>query len=174
MEPTTYAGYDEYPTDPLEVTTCCARFDPTPWRERVLHWNDKLFVKVHLHSLFHMPLGIGRAFERVHAQIEQAGAGCDEPFVLSDELSPWAADYYFPVSKEVPGQTMVKLSGTYLTRVFEGPYRDMPYWMEAMREHVVTSGATLDKVYGWYTTCPRCAKAFGENYVVLLAKVALH
>jgi hypothetical protein len=25
-------------------------------------------------------------------------------------------------------------------------------------------------MYMWYTTCPKCAKVYGKNYVVILAK----
>lgn len=32
-------------------------------------------------------------------------------------------------------------------------------------------GRTLEKLYFGYTTCPKCAKAYGKNYVVLFAKV---
>ena len=27
------------------------------------------------------------------------------------------------------------------------------------------------RVFFWYTTCPKCAKAYGENYVVGLAEI---
>jgi len=29
----------------------------------------------------------------------------------------------------------------------------------------------MEKLFFFYTTCPKCAKAYGKNYVVLLAKV---
>ena len=32
-------------------------------------------------------------------------------------------------------------------------------------------GKKLETLYFGYTTCPACAKAYGENYVVLFAKV---
>ena len=28
-----------------------------------------------------------------------------------------------------------------------------------------------EKIYVFYTTCPKCAKVYGKNYTVLLAKV---
>ena len=31
-------------------------------------------------------------------------------------------------------------------------------------------GATGEEVYFFYTTCPRCAKAYGRNYVVGVAR----
>ena len=31
-------------------------------------------------------------------------------------------------------------------------------------------GRSSEKLYFWYTTCPKCAKVYGKNYVVLLAE----
>lgn len=41
-----------------------------------------------------------------------------------------------------------------------------------MQGHVAAKGRTLEKLYFGYTTCPKCAKAYGKNYVVLFAKVS--
>jgi hypothetical protein len=29
----------------------------------------------------------------------------------------------------------------------------------------------MEKLYFFYTTCPKCAQVYGKNYVVLLAKI---
>jgi hypothetical protein len=29
----------------------------------------------------------------------------------------------------------------------------------------------MEKMYFFYTTCPKCAKVYGKNYTVLLAKI---
>ena len=36
---------------------------------------------------------------------------------------------------------------------------------------VKARGKSLQKLYFFYTTCPKCAKKHGKNYVVLLAQV---
>ena len=40
-----------------------------------------------------------------------------------------------------------------------------------MKEYVAGGGCALEKLCFGCTTCPKCAKAYGENYVVLFAKV---
>jgi hypothetical protein len=30
----------------------------------------------------------------------------------------------------------------------------------------------MKKEYMWYTTCPKCAKKYGKNYVVVVGQVA--
>lgn len=66
---------------------------------------------------------------------------------------------------------MAALSGTFLCKVFEGPYRNIRTWISQMQRYVGSRGRTLKKLYFYYTTCPKCAKQYGKNYVVLLAQV---
>jgi hypothetical protein len=40
-----------------------------------------------------------------------------------------------------------------------------------MKQLVSREGKHLRKLYFFYTTCPRCAKHFGKNYVVAFAEV---
>jgi hypothetical protein len=66
---------------------------------------------------------------------------------------------------------MAYLSGRFLTRVFEGPFRNAVRWASEMKQYVAAKGLRLDRLYFGYTTCPKCAKAYGKNYVVLFAAV---
>ena len=66
---------------------------------------------------------------------------------------------------------MVRISGTFLTRVFEGPYKNMGKWVKEMKAFVKTKGREIKKLYFFYTTCPKCAKVYGKNYTVILAEV---
>jgi hypothetical protein len=53
----------------------------------------------------------------------------------------------------------------------EGPYRDAGDWAKEMQRFVSSQGKQLRKLYFFYTTCPKCAKHFGKNYVVAFAEV---
>ena len=66
---------------------------------------------------------------------------------------------------------MEHLTGTFLSKVFEGPYRDVGKWIAAMESYVAGEGKTIEKLYFYYATCPKCAKHFGKNQVVVFAKV---
>lgn len=150
---------------------CCPRFQPEPWDGTTLTWEDRRFVKDRVTSLFHIPLNFGAAMRRCAAAIEKAGATSESMVILSDESSLWGADVYVEVTIEVPGMQMATISGTFLSRVFEGPYSNMRKWIGEMKTFVQESGETLDKLYFYYTTCPKCAKKYGKNYVVLLAQI---
>ncbi|HBH46316.1 MAG: hypothetical protein A2445_04320 [Candidatus Jacksonbacteria bacterium RIFOXYC2_FULL_44_29] len=152
-------------------TGCCLRFDPAPWDNKEISWSDKLFLKDHVTSFFHIPLNFGSVIVKNMERIKKADALSDIPIMLSDENSLWGATIYIAVGSEVPGATMVRISGTYLSKIFEGSFGNMGKWVIEMRDYVKEQGKALKKLYFYYTTCPKCAKHYGKNYVVLLAQI---
>ena len=152
-------------------TGCCPRFNPEPWDEKEVNWQDKLFIKDHVRSFLHIPLGFGKMMVRNMERIKEAGALAPEPLMFLDEKSLWGADIYIAVSKEVPGVETERISGTFLSKVFEGPYKDASRWAKQMKDYVQSKGRQIKKMYFFYTTCPSCAKVYGKNYTVILAKV---
>ena len=150
---------------------CCPQFVPDPWEDKTLTWENRRFVKDRVTSLFHIPLNFGAVMKRNAARIEAADADAETRVVLSDETSLWGADVYIEVDKEVPDAQMATLSGTFLSKVFEGPYSNMRQWIAEMSAHVKSQDKQLQKLYFYYTTCPKCAKKYGKNYVVLLAQI---
>ena len=154
-------------------TGCCARLDERVWNDQELDWKDKLFVKDHVRSFLHMPLNFGSVISRDFQLIEEAEAYPADPIVITDEVSPWGADLYVAVDHEIPGANIQRLSGKFLTKVFEGPYRHAHTWVHEMTELVREKGYTLRRIYFYYATCPKCAEQFGKNQVVLLAQVGV-
>lgn len=150
---------------------CCPPFDPAPWIETTLEWQDKRFVKDRVRSVFHIPLNFGRVMTRNMTAIEALQAEPAVPVILSDENSPWGADVYIEVTKDIPGATLATISGTFLSKVYEGPYRNLRTWVKDMKAFVNARGKSLKKMYFFYTTCPKCAKKYGRNYVAILAQI---
>lgn len=159
------------PEQQIKSTGCCEPFDPAPWQEKEIIWQDKIFVKDSVRSFLHVPLDMGKKIVKNMELIEKAGARSPYQLMLTDEKSSWGSDIYIDVAKEVPGAQMAKLSGTFLTKVFEGPYQNTGKWMMEMKNYVASRGKEIKKLYFSYTTCPKCAKVYGKNYVVLFAKV---
>ncbi|MFA6603822.1 MAG: hydrolase, partial [Patescibacteria group bacterium] len=151
-------------------TGCCERFDPAPWDGREIVWQDKLFVQDRVRSFLHIPLNFGQVMVRNMEKIAAADALASESVMVTDENSLWGADVYIAVAKEVPGSKMVRLSGTFLAKVFEGPFKEMGNWMKEMEKFVASKGKKAKRTLFFYTTCPACAKHYGKNYVVLLAE----
>lgn len=149
---------------------CCVAFDPGLWDEKEVRWEGKRFVKERVRSILHVPVNFGAVMRRSVGRIEAAGAKPEPMIVLADENSPWGADVYIEVTKDVPGAGMASISGTFLAKVFEGPYRNIGKWVAEMQAFVQRRGKTVQGLYFYYPTCPRCAKKFGKNHVVLLAR----
>ena len=150
---------------------CCPRFDPKPWDEATLTWEGKRFVKDRVVSFLHIPLNYGAVMTRTLAVIEAAGAHSENRIVLTDENSLWGADVYIEATKDIPGANMATISGSFLAKVLEGPYGKIRTWIEEMKAFVQRKGKDVKKMYFFYTTCPKCAKKYGKNYVAILAQV---
>ena len=152
-------------------TGCCPRFNPEPWDGKEVTFKDKLFLKEHMRTFLHIPLGFGKLMMNTSQKIKAADALPPQPLMLYDDTSLWGADLYIAVSKDVPGARMETISGDFLSKVFEGPFKDAGKWLKEMNGYVRSKGKEPKKVYFFYTTCPGCAKAYGKNYTVTLARV---
>jgi hypothetical protein len=150
---------------------CCPRFNPEPWDGKTITWQGKRFVQDHVTSLFHIPLNYGAVMTRVDAAIRAAGAKLEAPVMLTDENSLWGADVYVEAGTDVPGTKMASISGTFMCKVFEGPFSEVGRWVVEMKAWLNSEGKRFSKLYFYYTTCPKCAKKYGKNYVVLLAQI---
>lgn len=156
---------------PNREDVCCPEFNPEPWDGKEIVWENKKFVADRVRSFFHIPMNFAKVMIRNMSLIDKAEAMPDEVVVLSDENSLWGADVYISVDKDVPEAGMAVISGTFLSKVFEGPYKNMGQWIREMGKYTEEKGKKQKKLYFYYTTCPKCAKKYGKNYVVLLSEV---
>ncbi|MFZ5832780.1 MAG: hydrolase [Planctomycetota bacterium] len=153
-------------------TGCCPRFDPAGWDGAELEFGDRLFLRSTTRNFMHIPLNMGSMMQKTWKKIVDADAAPQEEYlILSTDPSPWRGEHFFAVTKQVPDAEMTTLAGTYLARVFEGPYHHAGKWAKEMERFVASKGKQLRKLYFFYTTCPKCAKHFGKNYVVGIAEV---
>ena len=154
---------------------CCPKFDPSIWDEKESEWQDKLFIKGSIPTFLHTPFPpmIGNVMTKLWNMAQNADAAPDikDFLCLVYDPSAWKSEYYISVNKEVPNIENVKLTGTFMTKVFDGPYNDVPKWIKAMDEYLKNKGKQAKKYYFYYTTCPKCAKIYGHNYVVLFAEI---
>lgn len=154
-------------------TGCCPRFKPEGWDRQDLHFEDKLFAKAMTRNLIYVPINMNKVFQQTFEVLQKADACDPEQFVvLTNDISPWKSEHYFAVTMEVPGMKHLRLNGDFTTRVFEGPYKNVPDWYHQIQEELSEAGHELKDLYFFYTTCPKCAKYYGKNYVVGFARVA--
>ncbi len=156
----------------VNTTGCCPKFNPEGWDAQELHFRDKRFVRATTRSVMHLPVNMGNVFSRVLDHIQKADAmDASHYIVLSRDTSAFAGEHLFAVTKDVPGEEMTVLSGDFITKVFEGPYREARHWYDEMTDLVRARGSEPKSLWFFYTTCPKCAKAYGKNYVVGVAQL---
>ena len=150
---------------------CCPKFNPSPWDEKVFEWKDKKFIKDKVLTFFYMPLNFGSVMKRMVEKLEKAGTKMSDGLCLADHSSKWKMSLYLAVNKEIPGAENATLSGKFLSKVYEGNFKDTGKWCMDFEKFAKSKNENIKKMFMWYTTCPKCAKKYGKNYVVIVAKI---
>ena len=150
---------------------CCPEFDPIPWDDRTFNWENKKFIKDKVCTLFYMPMNFGQVMKRLDRKVTAVEASIPDNLCLSDHTSKWNMDLYLAVDKEIANAENTTLSGKFYSKVYEGPFRDTEKWCKDFESLSAAKGYAIKKWYMWYTTCPRCAKKYVKNYVVVVAQI---
>jgi len=152
---------------------CCPEFNVDKWDNKTNVWNNKLFMQDNVRTLFHIPLNMGGVVTKMFEKIEAAGASIidDDYLMLAYDPSAWKSEIYITVAKEVPNSKMAKLSGTFISKVFDGPFESAPKWMKEMDAYLTEQGKKSIKYYMHYAYCPKCSKKYGHNYCAIFAQI---
>jgi hypothetical protein len=150
---------------------CCPKFDPAPWDGKEFVWDGKTFVKDRVRTFFFMPLNFGAVMKRLVGKVERAGAMSPEAMCLSDHTTKWNMEVLLAVTREVDGAENVTLSGRFLSKVYEGDFKLTKAWCKDFAAFAEGRRLNVKKWYMWYTTCPKCARKYGKNYVAVVAEV---
>ena len=103
---------------------CCPKFNPQPWDGKILEWKNKKFIKDKVFTFFYIPLTFGRVITKLMQKIYSADAKCLDNMALSDHASKWSMDLYVAVDKEIPNTDNFTLSGKFLSKVYEGHFKN--------------------------------------------------
>jgi len=150
---------------------CCERFNPAPWDGKTVEWKDKKFIKDKVFTIFYMPVNFGQVITRIMKRADDAKVTIQDGMALSDHTSMWNMDIYVAVDKEVAGAQNVIINGSFISKVYEGGFKETGAWMKDFESYCAQKGVKTKKIYMWYTTCPACAKKYGKNYVVVFGQI---
>lgn len=155
---------------------CCPNFDEKKWDRKVVTWDEKLFITESIPTLFHIPFPpmIGKKMKKMFDLAEKAKANIPdktEALVLFRDPSAFKSEIYYSVTKEVEGANNTTISGSFDSRVFDGPYNAIPKYIKEMEEDLSEKSRASEDYYVHYAYCPKCAKESGHNYLILFAKV---
>ncbi len=155
----------------IQNKECCPKFDPIPWDGKEFEWDNKRFIKDKVFTIFYMPMNFGKVITELNKKVAKANANVSDWLCLSDHTSKWNMDLYLAVDKEIPDAENVTLSGKFLSKVYEGDFKNTGNWCKDFDVYAKNKGKEIKKMYMWYTTCPKCAKKYGKNYVVIVAEI---
>ncbi len=157
-------------------TDCCPEFNVEKWDNKEYNWDNKLFMKETIPTFFHIPFPpmIGQKMAKMYEMAVAADVNIPDvtdALVLFHDPSSFKSEIFYAVTKEVEGANNVSLSGNYIARVFEGPYNAVPKFIKQMNTYLSETGKVAKDYYIHYSYCPKCAKKFGKNYMIIFAEV---
>lgn len=143
-----------------QIDECCPEFDVSKWDKKREVWENRMFIKETMPTLFHMPFPptIGKKITRMYKLVDKADAHLPDK---SDTL----------ILFRDPSAFRSEISGTFVSRVFDGKYNEIPKFIKEMDRYLNESGESAKDYYIHYAYCPLCAKKYGHNYLTLFAKV---
>lgn len=155
---------------------CCPEFKPEKWDKKTLSWDNKKFIKDSVPEFFHIPFPftISKKITRMWKAVERIGAASlnkEDTLILFHDPTPFRGEIYISVEKDVPTENNVVISGNFVCRVFDGGYNAIPKFIKVMDEYLAETGKKAKDYYVHYAYCPKCAKKFGHNYMILFAKI---
>lgn len=150
---------------------CCPPFDPVPWDDKTFIWKNKNFVKARIFCLFYFPINFTSIIKRLVSKITTHTKLDTDFMCLSDYTSPFGMDIYVATDKPIPTLENIPFSGNFYAKVYDGAYTQTAAWCRDFNVQSSKKHLTIDKGYMWYTMCPKCAKLYGKNYVVILGKI---
>lgn len=150
---------------------CCPKFDPTPWDDKQIEWENKQFIQDKICTFMYMPLNFGSVMTRLDKKVKRVDAQVPEWLCLSEHTSMWNMNVYLAVNKQIEDAKNISISGKFYSKVYEGSFSKMGEWEKDFKLIAQSKGFTLGTMYMWYTTCPKCAKKYGKNYVVIISEI---
>ena len=162
-----------------QIEECCPEFNPGKWDKKIFNWNEKQFIKETIPTFFHTPFPpmIGKKITKMMALATSSNkidAKKDEVLVLFQDPSAFKSNIYISVIGDVQGANNVKIIGTFMAKVYDGPYNAIPKFVKNMNMYLEKEKGKVpknDEYYIHYAYCPKCEKKYGHNYMILFAKI---
>lgn len=147
--------------------------------QQKFNWNNKQFIKEAIPTFFHtqfLPM-IDKKITKMMALAtsqNKIDAKKDEVLVLFQDPSAFKSNIYILVTGDVPRVNNVKISGSFMAKVYDGPYNAIPKFVKDMNMYLEKEGKKIpknDEYYIHYAYCPKCEKKYGHQYMILFARI---
>ncbi|NAS12272.1 hydrolase [Poritiphilus flavus] len=155
---------------------CCPTFHPEKWDEKTFDWENKPFIEESVPSFLHIPSKkmLGKKIRKMMKLAEDSDKIAeDKTEVLLLFMDPHAfkSNIYLSVKDAVPNAKNTTLTGKFMTKVFDGPFKAIPKFIKQMDVYLKDKMRRAEDYYVHYAYCPKCSEERGKNYMVFFAKV---
>lgn len=159
-----------------ETQECCPLFNPEKWDNKEFNWNKKPFIKESMPTFFHIPFPpmIGKKIMKMCETSEKSQKALkkkEDILLLFQDPHAFKSEIFLSVTGKVPSANNVTISGTFHSKVFDGPYNAIPKFMKEMDKYLEEKEKKAKKYYVHYAYCPKCSKEKGHNYMILFAEI---
>ncbi len=159
-----------------KINDCCPVFKPEKWNEKTFKWEKKKFIKSWVPAFFHIPSTrqLGKKIPQLMKLAEEAGALNDREediLLLFSDPNPFKSEFYLSVEEGVEGAQNTSLNGTFISKVFDGPYKAIPRFIKEMNTYLSDKEEKARRFFIHYAYCPKCAESVGHNHMVIFAQV---
>ncbi|MFA5173446.1 MAG: hydrolase [Candidatus Paceibacterota bacterium] len=159
-----------------ENKECCPKFNPEKWDQKTFDWYNKPFIKETIPTFFHIPFPpmIGKRITKMCKMVEdskKAEENNEDALLLFRDPSAFKSEIYLSVTGPVLNANNANISGTFIGKVFSGSYNAVPKFIKQMNEYLAAKGEKAKDYYVHYAFCPKCAKKYGNNYMIIFAQV---
>lgn len=155
---------------------CCPKFNSSKWDKKTFLWKNKPFIKETIPTFFHIPFPpmIGRKIVKMMNLAEKSHKIDSKKLnvlILFTDPTPFKSEIYFSVTGKVPKANNVKISGKFIAKVFTGDFNKVPKFIKEMDRYLETKRKKSKRYLVHYAYCPKCAKKYGSNKMILFAEV---
>ena len=155
---------------------CCPKFNSKKWEGKTFNWKNKPFLKETISTLFHIPfppmIGIKiTKMWKIANEAKKVSKKKDEVLILFRDPSAFKSEICLSVTGKIPNAKNTAISGKFVSKVFNGNYNDIPKFIKQMDEYLQKESKVAKDYYVHYAYCPKSAKKYGNNAILLLAKV---
>ena len=146
------------------------------WTIKQFHWEHKPLIKASVPTLFHIPSQkiLGKKITNMMKQVEDSNKMVkdnEDILLLFAEPHPFRSDMYISVTDQVPHTKNVRISGTFMAKVFDGSYKAVPKFMKQIDTCLGDKNKKAENYYVHYAYFPKCAEEANHNYIVFFAEI---
>ncbi len=156
---------------------CCPTFNPEKWDEKTFDWDNKPFIEESVPSFLHIPFRkrMEKKIIKMMKLAEKSNTIAEDKtdvLLLFKDPHAFKSNIYLSVTQPVTNANNTVLSGKFMAKVYDGPFKAVPKFFKEMDAYLKNKQKRSKDYYVHYAYCPKCAEEKGHNYMILFAELA--